>query len=91
MSTAHLRGHDQSNHLVASIAAALNTSLIGVGTRCLEGGGGGFPPQHRWSAQPWADGINLWHNAVLAFNHPKDRYTGMFGLSPDSYKYCYIY
>ena len=26
----HLRRHDQSNHLTASIAAALNTSLIGL-------------------------------------------------------------
>ena len=47
-------------------------------------GGGGVPPQHRWSAQRWADGINLWPNTLV-------QYTGMFELLLDSYKYCYIY
>ena len=36
------RRHDQSNHRVASIAAALNTSLIGLGMR-WSGGGMGSP------------------------------------------------
>ena len=36
---------------------------------------GRVPPQHRWSAQRWADGINLWPNAVLAFYHPLGQYT----------------
>ena len=40
-----------------------------MGKRWLEGGGS---PQHRLSAQRWADGINLRPNAVLAFNHPLD-------------------
>ena len=57
----HLRGHDQSNHLVTLIAAALNWSRNVMK--------GGVLLQHRWSAQRWADGINLWPNAVLAFNH----------------------
>ena len=52
---------------------------------------GGVPPQHRWSAQRWADGINLGPNAVLAFNHPLGQYTCMFRLLQDSYKYWYIY
>ena len=39
------------------------------------------PPQHRWSAQRWADGINLWPNAVLAFNHPLGQYTQCLGYS----------
>ena len=59
---------DQSNHLIASIAAALNLS----GNAII--GGGGVPPQHRWSAQRWADDINLWPNAVLAFNHTLGQY-----------------
>ena len=33
-------------------------------------GGGGVSPQHRLSAQRWVDGINLWPNDMLAFNHP---------------------
>ena len=44
-------------------------------------GGGGVPPQHRWSAQRWADGINLGSNAVLAFNHPLGQYTVCLGYS----------
>ena len=39
------------------------------------------PPQHRWSAQRWADGINLWRNAVLAFNHPLGQYIQCLGFS----------
>ena len=31
---------------------------------------GGVPLQHRLAAQRWTDSINLWPNAVLAFNHP---------------------
>ena len=42
---------------------------------------GGGTPQHRWSAQRWADGINLWPNAELAFNHPSGQYTVCLGYS----------
>ena len=44
---------------------------------------GGVPTQHRWSAQRWANGINLWPNAVLAFNHALGQYTVCLG-------YCWI-
>ena len=30
----------------------------------------GVPLQHRLSAQRWADGINMWINSMLTFNHP---------------------
>ena len=33
-------------------------------------GGGGGPLQHRLSAQRWADGINMWPNAVGTFKRP---------------------
>ena len=33
-------------------------------------GGGGGPLQHRLSAQRWADGINVWPNAVGTFKRP---------------------
>ena len=57
--TDHLRPHDQSNHIVSSIAVALNY----CGKRLIRG----VPPQHRMSAQRWADGINMWPNAVGTF------------------------
>ena len=60
--------HDQRNHMVTSIAAALNWSgnaMIGG-----RGEGGGAHPQHRLSAQRWADGTNMWPNAVGIFNRP---------------------
>ena len=41
----------------------------------------GVPPQHRWSAQRWADGISLWPNAVLALNRPLGQYTQCLGYS----------
>ena len=41
----------------------------------------GVPPQHRLSAQSWADGINLWSNAVLAVNHPLGEQTVCMGFS----------
>ena len=31
--------------------------------------GGGVPLQHRLSVQRWADRINMWPNAVLAFSY----------------------
>ena len=46
------RRHDQSNHMVTSIPAALNWS----GNAMI---GRGAPPQHRLSAQRWADQINI--------------------------------
>ena len=73
----HLRRHDQSNHLVTSIAAALKCP----GNAMIRGGGGGGGHlQHRWSAQRWADGINLWPNAVLAFNHLLGELTVYLGF-----------
>ena len=72
----NLRRYGQSNHLVASIAAALNWS----GNAMIRRGGGG-PPQHRCSAQHWANGINLWPNAVLAISHPLGQYTVCLGYS----------
>ena len=58
--TDHLRRHDQSNHIITSIAAAaLNCS----GKAMIWVGGGG-PLQHRLSAQRWADSINMWPNAL---------------------------
>ena len=68
----HLRQHDQSNHLAASIAAALNWS----GNAMIEG----VLLQHRWSAQRWADGISLLPNVVLAFNHPLGEQTVYSGF-----------
>ena len=43
-------------------------------------GGGGGSPQHRLFGQRWAEGINLWPNAVLAFNHPLGESTGCLGF-----------
>ena len=57
--TDHLGRHDQINHLLTSIAAALNRS-----------GGGGGPLQHRMSTQRWAVSINMWPNAVGTFKRP---------------------
>ena len=54
------------------------------------GGGGGVPPQHRWSAQRWANAINLWPNAVLAFNHPLGQHTVCYSLIRIKYSYIYI-
>ena len=44
-------------------------------------GGSGASLQHRFSAQHWADGINLWLNAVLALNHPLGEQTVCLGFS----------
>ena len=60
--TEDLRRHDQSNHIVTSIAAALNF--------CGNGLIRGVPPQHRMFAQRWADAINMWSNAVGTFKRP---------------------
>ena len=57
-----IRRHVQSNHIVTSIAAALNC--------CGNGLIRGVPPQHRMSAQRWADGINKWPNALGTFKRP---------------------
>ena len=60
--TDHIRRHVQSNHIVTSIAAALNC--------CGSGLIRGAPPQHRMSAQRCADGIKMWPNAVGTFKRP---------------------
>ena len=60
--TDHLRRHDQSNHIATLIAAALNCSGNGLIR--------GVPPQHRLSAQRWADGMNMWPNVVRTFKRP---------------------
>ena len=31
-----------------------------------------IPLQHRLSPQRWGDGINMWPNAALTYNHPLD-------------------
>ena len=43
--------------------------------------GVGVPLQHRLSAQRWADGVNLWPNAVLALTHPLGEQTVCLGFS----------
>ena len=62
INTDHLRRHDQSNHLVTSLAAALNH----FGNGLIRGA----PPQHPLSDQRWADDINMWPNAVGTFKRP---------------------
>ena len=55
-----LRLHDQSKHLVTSIAG-----LNCPGNEMIRG----VHLQHQWSDRRWANDINFWPNAVVALDH----------------------